>query len=110
MIYVLSDGWVTTMEAGALVACYFLYVLCMYFNQSLMAAIESCTNQAATSQSGEFDGKDGEEDDDDEAGPISKAVAAPLTILFENTIPDCTKEETKSRYLLTFFASIFWIA
>merc|ERR1719326_1509774 len=28
---------------------------------------------------------------------------------FEATIPDCTKEETKSMYVMTFVMSIFWI-
>ena len=35
MIYVLANGTVTTEEAGALVATYFLYVLVMYHNESL---------------------------------------------------------------------------
>merc|ERR1711988_731361 len=53
----------------------------------------------------EFDG----DDDDDEAGPISKAIATPLSAVFESTIPDCTKEESKNKYVLTFIMSIFWI-
>ena len=55
----------------------------------------------------ELDGKDGDEDDEEESGPLSKAVAAPLTVLFEMTIPDCTKEQGK--YIMTFLMSIFWI-
>jgi len=109
MIYVLLDGQVTTEEAGALVGTYFLYVLVMYYNQSMMEAIDKCTGKVATETSGEFDGKDGEEEDDDESGPISKAVATPLTVLFHGTIPDCTQEESKHKYIITFTASIFWI-
>ena len=108
MIYVLLDGEVTTKEAGCLVATYFAYVLVMYFNQSMMTAIDKCCGASKPAQgSHEFDGKDGE--DDEEPGAISTAVAAPLTVLFENTIPDCSKEEHKSKYVTSFSMSIFWI-
>jgi K+-dependent Na+/Ca+ exchanger-like protein len=108
MIYVLADGWVTTEEAAALVATYFLYVLTMYFNQSMMTAIDNCTGAVPKAAGdNEFDG--GDDDDDEDAGPISKAVSAPLTVLMEATIPDCTKEEYKSKYITTFLSSIAWI-
>jgi Ca2+/Na+ antiporter len=99
---------VTTNEAAALVGTYFFYVAAMYFNASMMAAIEKCTGTEAKTESHEFDGK-GEEDEEEESGPISKAVAAPLTVLFEGTIPDCTNEDKKDSYIMTFTMSIFWI-
>jgi len=49
-----------------------------------------------------------EEDDDDES-PIAKAVARPLNIIFEVTIPNCSLPHNKNKYLLTFIASIVWI-
>jgi K+-dependent Na+/Ca+ exchanger-like protein len=111
MIYVLQDGTVTTEEAASLVACYFIYVLCMYFNQSMMEAIDKCQNKGTAVSSGhnEFDGKDGEDDDEEEEGPISMAISAPMTVLFKRTIPDCTAEETKHLYIITFISSILWI-
>jgi len=109
MIFVLVDGNVTTKEAAALVGTYFFYVLFMYFNASIMTALDSCSGKKAAKGSSEFDGKDGDEDDEDEAGPINKAIAVPLTALFESTIPDCTKEENKSKFFTTFMMSIFWI-
>jgi len=110
MIYVLVDGTVTTSEAAGLVATYFLYVLVMYYNQSMMVAIDNCCGKSgAASADSEFDGKGGEEEEEDEAGPISKAISAPLSVLFENTIPDCTKEDKKDKYVVTFLSSIFWI-
>merc|ERR1719331_57895 len=108
MIYVLSDGTVTAKEAEGLVATYFVYVAFMAFNQSIMNCIDSCTGKKKDGHM-ELDGKDGDDDDDEDSGPISKAVAAPLTILFDATIPDCTKEGKKGSYLITFLMSIFWI-
>ena len=35
--------------------------------------------------------------------------SAPITVLFEATIPDCTKDDKKSMYFITFTMSIFWI-
>merc|ERR1719230_670709 len=39
MIYVLQDGLVTLWESVALIACYCLYVLFMFFNPDIMACI-----------------------------------------------------------------------
>merc|ERR1719331_2689816 len=75
-----------------------------------MACIDKCTGKKGGGKDDghlELDGKDG--DDDEESGPISKAVAAPLTVLFEATIPDCTQDDKKDSYVITFTASIFWI-
>ena len=73
-----------------------------------MQCIDKCVGAAAKGHM-ELDGKDGDEDEDEESGPLSKAVAAPLTVLFEATIPDCTKPEKKNKYFMTFLMSIFWI-
>ena len=87
-------------EAASLVGTYFLYVLVMYFNEGMMNALDKCTGGGAKAVStSEFDGKDGDEDED-EVGPISKAIAAPLNVFFEASIPDCTKEETKKVRLI----------
>jgi len=109
MIYVLADGWVTTMEAVGLVSTYFVYVLAMKYNSSVMQSIDKCTGKVHTeNENHEFDGKDGD-DEEEESGPISKAVAAPLTVLFEATIPDCTDQKHEGKYVITFTASIAWI-
>jgi len=110
MIYVVADGTVTTTESLGLVGTYFLYVLVMYFNESMMTAIDKCTGKDTAASDGhtELDGK-GDEDDEDEPGPISQALAAPVSALMEWTIPDCTKEDKKSMYMVTFLASIGWI-
>jgi len=109
MIYVLADGNVTTVEATSLVGCYFLYVLCMAFNQSMMTAIDNCTGAAtAVNMDHEFDGKE-DEDEDEEEGVISAAVSAPISVLFKISIPDCTEPETKHLYIVTFTSSILWI-
>jgi len=110
MIYVLADGSVTTSEAAALMAFYFVYVFVMWLNESMMKAIDNCCGGAkAQETSNEFDGKGDDDDDDEEPGPLMQAVAAPISILFEVTIPDCTKEESKDKYVVTFLMSIFWI-
>merc|ERR1719253_90371 len=33
----------------------------------------------------------------------------PMSILFKLTIPDCTKDELKAYYFVSFLSSIFWI-
>jgi len=110
MIYVLADGTVTTVEAASLMAFYVIYVLVMAVNQSLMEALDNCTGKGASAadMNHEFDGKDGE-DDEEEAGPLAQAVVAPIAVLFSATIPDCTQEEHKQKYVLTFTMSIAWI-
>merc|ERR1719240_2210848 len=110
MIYVLSDGWVTTKEAAGLIACYAVYVVFMAFNQGMMDAIDKCTGGEikAKNEDHEYDGKD-EGDEDEEEGVLSAAVAAPMNVLFKMTIPDCTDPEKKSLYIVTFLSSIMWI-
>merc|ERR1719321_1711136 len=81
----------------------------MYFNQSMMTAIDKCTGKDVKKElNHEFDGKE-DDDEDEDPGPINKAIAAPLNVFFEATIPDCTNEDTKKYYILTFLGSIFWI-
>ena len=108
MIYVLYDGMVTMTEASGLIVCYFFYVLFMYFNAGIMAAISNCCGEADKLGDGDDEKKEEEEEDDDES-PIAKAIARPLNLVFEVTIPNCSLPQNKDRYLLTFFSSIIWI-
>ena len=109
MIYVLADGKVTTEEAGGLVATYFLYVLVMWANQSIMTGIEKCCGgEHKKVEDHEFDGKDGTEEEE-EGGVISTAIALPISAAMACTIPNCAEEETKKYYILTFTMSIAWI-
>merc|ERR1719240_1080711 len=57
----------------------------------------------------EYDGKDGDDEEEEEEGVISAAVAAPMTVLFKMSIPDCTVDELKHLYIVTFTTSILWI-
>merc|ERR1719473_1789123 len=108
MIYVLRDGLVTLPESIALIACYVLYVVFMAFNPSIMECIDkACGANPASKLEDEEEG--GDDDDDEEESPIAKAVARPLNIIFEVTIPNCSLPHNKNKYLITFFASIVWI-
>merc|ERR1719487_2218504 len=107
MIYVLADGLVTLKEAAALIACYFLYVMFMFYNQQIMDCVSNACGETPGSKLDEE--KEDEEEDNDDESPIAKAVARPLNIIFEVTIPDCGKPANKDKYLLTFFTSIVWI-
>jgi K+-dependent Na+/Ca+ exchanger-like protein len=110
MIYVLADGWVETWEAISLVAFYFVYVAVMAMNEKIMDGINSClgVTEAKKLDDHEFDGKDGDEEEE-EGGIISTAIALPLSAIFGITIPNCGSEETKKYYLITFTMSILWI-
>ena len=108
MIYVLRDGLVTLWEAVALIVCYVLYVIFMAFNQSIMEAVTRCTGGTSEKVDDEDDKKEEEEEEEDES-PIAKAVARPLNIMFEVTIPNCSLPHNKEKYMLTFFTSIIWI-
>merc|ERR1719453_2656284 len=69
---------------------------------------EGCGEELGTEDEDDDKDKEEEEDDDDES-PIAKAVARPLNLIFEVTIPNCSLPHNKNKYLLTFFASIIWI-
>jgi len=69
---------------------------------------DACGENPPEKVDDEDEKKDEEEDDDDES-PIAKAVARPLNIIFEVTIPNCSLPHNKNKYLLTFIASIVWI-
>ena len=71
---------------------------------------DSCSGQAPSklNDDHEYDGKDGEEEDEEE-GVISAAVSAPMSVLFKVSIPDCTEPETKHLYIITFLSSVMWI-
>jgi len=109
MIYVLRDGLVTLWESVGLIACYVVYVTFMAFNPVIMNCVsKACGENPASPVDGD-DAKEEEEEEDDDESPIAKAVARPLQLIFEVTIPDCSKPENKQKYLVTFFASIVWI-
>ena len=74
----------------------------MFFNDKMMAAMSRCTGENEYKK---------EEEEEEEGGdsPIAKALARPLFLAFEVTIPNCSLPHNKGRYLITFFASIFWI-
>merc|ERR1711871_1716908 len=73
-----------------------------------MDCISKCAGEGGFKEPEEEEKAEEEEDDDDES-PIAKAVARPLNIIFEVTIPNCSLPHNKGRHLVTFFASIFWI-
>merc|ERR1719231_380626 len=102
MIYVFFDGQVDLKESIALVVAYVGYVFVMYFNPRIMAAIDKCTGN------GDAEKLDDEEDEED-TSPIAKAIARPLFLMFEVTIPNCSLPQNKGRYLITFLTSILWI-
>merc|ERR1719453_1110913 len=77
----------------------------MIFNPAIMRGVSRCCGEAEPVDS--QDEKKEEEDDDE--SPIAKAIARPLNLVFEVTIPNCSLPANKDRYLLTFFASIIWI-
>jgi K+-dependent Na+/Ca+ exchanger-like protein len=109
MIYVLKDGLVTLPEASALIACYMVYVIFMVYNPQIMACISRTCGENEGQKVDDDDDKKEEEEEEDDDSPIAKAVARPLNIVFEVTIPNCSLPQNKSRYLVTFFASILWI-
>jgi K+-dependent Na+/Ca+ exchanger-like protein len=109
MIYVLKDGLVTLNEALFLIFCYFVYVMFMAFNQPIMEAVSKCVGETGGAKLDDEEEKKEEEEEDDDESPIAKAIARPLNIIFEVTIPNCSLPHNKNKYLLTFFTSILWI-
>ena len=98
------------MQGVLLVIAYFGYVTFMFFNDKMMAAMSRCTGENEYKKEEEEEEKK-EEEEEEEGGdsPIAKALARPLFLAFEVTIPNCSLPHNKGRYLITFFASIFWI-
>ena len=110
MIYVLADGKVTLYEAIFLIITYCFYVLFMMFNQPIMDCVSNaCGETPGQKLEEEDDDKKEEEEEEEDDSPIAKAVAKPLNLIFEVTIPNCSLPENKKKYLFTFFASIMWI-
>lgn len=109
MIAVLYDGTVTWVEGLLLVIAYFGYVLFMCFNDRMMDALSKCTGENPEEKLEDEEEKKEEEEDEGGDSPIAKALARPLFLAFEVTIPNCSLPHNKGRYLITFFASIFWI-
>jgi len=109
MIYVLQDGLVTLSESIALIACYVVYVAFMAFNPQIMKCVSDCTGDGGKPIDDGDDKKEDEDEDDEDESPIAKAVARPLNLIFEVTIPNCSKPHNKNKYLVTFFMSIIWI-
>merc|ERR1719231_288841 len=69
----------------------------------------ACGEAGASKLEDDDEKKEDEEEDDEDDSPIAKAVARPLNLIFEVTIPNCSLAHNKNKYLLTFFASIIWI-
>ena len=111
MILVLQDSRVTTIEATCLTVAYVAYVAFMFYNDKVMTAIDNCTGRVAMASLEDEDEEKKEEEEEEEGGdsPIAKALARPLFLAFEVTIPNCSLPHNKGRHLVTFFASIFWI-
>ena len=102
-----GKGIVFWYEAVALVVGYCLYVFAMAQNDTLMAVMGRCSGENVAEQLEDEEGEEEEEEEED--SPISKAVQRPLKLAFEVTIPDCTLEHNKKRYMVTFTMSIVWI-
>jgi Ca2+/Na+ antiporter len=92
-----------------LVIAYCGYVTFMFFNDKAMAAMSRCTGENEYKKEEEEEEKQEEEEEESGDSPIAKALARPLFLAFEVTIPNCSLPHNKGRYLITFFASIFWI-
>merc|ERR1719379_615635 len=79
----------------------------------MMSCMAKCAGQdpdAAQLEEEEEDKEDeGEDEDEDGDSPIAKAIARPLFLIFELTIPNCSLPKNKGKYLITFCMSIFWI-
>merc|ERR1719446_1631624 len=74
-----------------------------------MKAVAGCCGENIAEKVGEEDKDDDKDDDDDDDSPISKAISRPLNLAFEVSIPNCSLEQNKDRYIITFTASIIWI-
>ena len=112
MIVVLQDSRVTSTEAICLCLAYCAYVAFMFFNDKVMVAIDNCTGRVAMATLEDEDEAEAAAEEEEEEGgdsPIAKALARPLFLAFEVTIPNCSLPHNKGRHLVTFFASIFWI-
>ena len=112
MILVLQDSRVTSTESICLCLAYVGYVAFMFFNDKVMIAIDNCTGSVDMAPlEDEDEAPTAEEEAEEEGGdsPIAKALARPLFLAFEVTIPNCSLPHNKGRHLVTFFASIFWI-
>merc|ERR1719486_1337882 len=79
----------------------------MVFNPAIMECVSKACGETSAAKLDDDDDK--KEDDEDEESPIAKAVARPLNLIFEVTIPNCSLAHNKNKYLLTFFMSIIWI-
>ena len=98
MIWVLSDGKVTTVEAASLMVGYVVYVLCMAANRHVMAAIDRCCGANPAQKlvdEYEYDGKKPGDEEEEESGPIATAIALPLSSMFRVSIPNCTEPGKK---------------
>merc|ERR1719230_921222 len=79
-------------------------------NDQLMAAMSKCIGENGAEKLEDEDEKKEEEEEEDEGGsPIAAALARPLFLAFEVSIPNCSLPHNKGRYLLTFTMSIVWI-
>merc|ERR1719387_2721404 len=74
-----------------------------------MDCVSKACGEEPSAKEEEDDEKKEEEEEEEEDSPIAKAVARPLQLIFEVTIPNCSLPHNKNKYLVTFFASIVWI-
>ena len=136
LVAISHDKQVHWYEALVLVVMYLMYVLVMYYNQALEGCFQKLTgyhqetpdielNANYREEAKERDNNVNEEDQEVEIinqnnspfsipqGLMSRIlwfVALPLTCLFYVTIPDCRKNRWEKWFLVSFFASVIWIA
>jgi len=111
MITSLRDGEVDLLESSLLICAYAGYVVFMYHNQTAMEVFGRCVGEDGRQLNDEENKKDeeGEEEEEEQDSPIAQAIARPLFLMFEATIPNCSLERNKGRHLTTFFMSVLWI-
>jgi K+-dependent Na+/Ca+ exchanger-like protein len=114
MITALRDGEVGLLESVVLILAYVGYVVFMYFNQTAMEVFGRCAGEDrhrfAEEEESKKEGEEGEgEEEEDQAAPIAQAIARPLFLLFEATIPNCSLERNRGRHVSTFVMSVLWI-
>jgi K+-dependent Na+/Ca+ exchanger-like protein len=114
MITALRDGEVGLLESIILICAYISYVVFMYYNQTAMAVFARCAGEDAHRFPGDEDSKkeeeEGEEAEQDAAdAPIAQAIARPLFLMFEATIPNCSLDRNQGRHVATFTMSVLWI-
>lgn len=113
MITALRDGEVDLLESVVLICAYVGYVVFMYYNQTAMEVFGRCAGDDGHRFTEEEESKkeegEGEDEEEGQAAPIAQAIARPLFLLFEATIPNCSLERNRGRHVSTFVMSVLWI-